>query len=133
MFDSREYEWADITIMLGGRDLTKIRAIKYKEAREKEAVYAKGNKPVAIQGGNFAYTGEIAVLQSEYIALKKAGKGSLLGLSLDGVVCYGDPSDGNAIETDKLFGIQFTEAEYDWAQGDKFKEMKLPIIFLDLK
>lgn len=133
MFDSREYEWSDITIILGGRDLTKIRAIKYKEAREKEAVYAKGSKPVAIQGGNIAYTGEIALLQSEYLALKKAGKGSLLGLSLDGVVCYGDPSAGNAIETDKLFGIQFTEAEYDWAQGDKFKEMKLPILFLDLK
>lgn len=133
MFDSREYEWAAITVMLGGRDLTKIRAIKYKEAREKEPLYAKGRKPIAIQSGNDAYDGEIALLQSEYEALKTAGGGSIMGLSLDSVVCYGNPSDGNAIQTDKLFGIQFTEAEKDWTQGDKFKEIKLPFIFLDLK
>lgn len=133
MFNSREYEWADITIILGGRDLTKIRAVKYKEAREKELVYAKGRKPFGIQSGNDAYDGEIALLQSEYEALKKAGGGSIMGLSLDAVVCYGNPAEGNAIETDKLFGIQFTEAEKDWTQGDKFKEIKLPILFLDLK
>ena len=133
MFNSREYEWADITIILGGRDLTKIRAVKYKASREKEAVYGKGRKPIAIQSGNDAYDGEFALLQSEYEALKTAGGGSIMGLSLDAVVCYGNPSDGNAIQTDKLFGIQFTEAEKDWAQGDKFKEIKLPILFLDLK
>ncbi len=133
MFNSREYEWADITIILGGRDLTKIRAVKYKESVEKEVLRAKGRKGHSIQTGNEDYSGELALLQSEYIVLKNAGGGSIMGLSLDAVVCYGNPSDGNAIQTDKLYGIQFTEAEYDWTQGDKFKEIKLPFIFLDLK
>lgn len=133
MFDSREYEWADITIILGGRDLRKIRGIKYKESLEKELLYAKGRKPIAVQRGNIAYEGELTMLQSEYEAIKKAGGGSVLTLSLDATVTYGNPTEGNAIQTDKLFGIQFTEAEKDWAQGDKFKEIKLPIVFLALK
>lgn len=133
MFNSKEYEWSDITVMLGSRDLTKIRGVKYKESREKEAIYAKGKKPIAIQSGNNTYDGEITILQSEYEELRKLGNGSLLGLSFDAVVCYGNPSNGGEIITDKLIGVEFTETEKDWAQGDKFKEIKLPIIFLDLK
>lgn len=44
-FDSREYEWADITVILAGRDVTGLRGIKYSEKQEKEAIYAKGCEP----------------------------------------------------------------------------------------
>lgn len=133
MFDSREYEWADITMILGGRDLTKIRGLRYKQSLEKEAIHAKGRKPIAIQRGNETNEGEITLLQSEYEALKMAGNGSVLGLSLDAVVCYGNPSEGSALTTVKLFGIQFTEAELNWSQGDKFKEVTLPFICLEIQ
>ena len=59
MFNSREYEWADITVVLGGRDITGLRSIRYKESQEKEAVYGKGNRPQAIQKGNKSYEGSI--------------------------------------------------------------------------
>lgn len=132
-FNSREYEWADITLVLGGRDLTRIRAVKYTEKTEKEALYAKGRNPVAIQTGNASYEGEIGLLQSEVAALEDAGNGSLMGLSLDAVVSYGNPSTGNAMRTDRISGIQFTEAAKEMKQGDKFMEITLPFIALGIK
>jgi hypothetical protein len=131
-FNSREYEWADVTLILGGVDITGIRSIKYTEKAEKEAVYAKGRFPHSIQKGNVAFEGEISVLQSEYEALVASSGGkSILGLSLDAEISYGNPPD--AIITDRIIGLQFTEAGKDTKQGDKFIEIKLPFIALRLE
>ena len=64
MFNSREYEWSDVTVVLAGRDVTGIRGISYSPAQEKEALYAKGNKPHSIQRGNKSYSGSVRLLQS---------------------------------------------------------------------
>jgi len=133
MFDSREYEWADLTLILGGTDITGIRAIKYTEKIEREPIYGKGRHPHSIQSGNIAYEGEIAMLQSSYEALVKAGKGSVLSLSLDGLFAYGNPSAGDALIQDRASGIRFTEAGKDIKQGDKMQEIKLPFICLNIK
>ncbi|MDB4157971.1 hypothetical protein N9609_00620 [bacterium] len=132
-FNSRQYEWADLTLILGGRDISGIRAVKYTEKIEREAVYAKGREPHSIQSGNIAYEGEIMILQSDYEALVKAGKGSVLSLNLDGLFAYGNPSNGDAITTDRATGIRFTEAGKDLKQGDKFQEIALPFICLNIK
>jgi hypothetical protein len=132
-FNSREYEWGDFTLILGGRDLTGIRGIKYTEKVEREAVYAKGRDAHSIQTGNSAVEGEISVLQSEYEALVIAGGGSIMGLSVDALASYGNPSTGDSIITDKVVGIRFTEFSKEFKQGDKFMEMKLPFIALRVK
>lgn len=132
-FNSREYEWGDFTLILGGRDLTGIRGIKYTEKVEREALYAKGRDAHSIQTGNSAIEGEISVLQSEYEALVIAGGGSIMGLSLDALASYGNPSTGDTIITDKVVGIRFTEFSKELKQGDKFMEMKLPFIALRVK
>jgi hypothetical protein len=131
-FNSREYEWADITLILGGADITGIRSIKYMEKAEKEALYAKGRFPHSIQTGNVAFEGEISLLQSEYEALVESSVNkSVLGLSLDAEISYGNPPD--AIVTDRMIALQFTEAGKDSKQGDKFLEIKLPFIALRLE
>ncbi|AUS04487.1 hypothetical protein [Pseudotamlana carrageenivorans] len=132
-FNSRQYEWADLTLILGGQDITGIRAVKYTEKIEREPLYAKGRYPHAIQSGNIAFEGEITLLQSDYEALVRAGNGSVLSLSLDGLFAYGNPSAGDAIQTDRAIGIRFTEAAKELNQGDKFMEITLPFIFLKLK
>ena len=133
-FDSREYEWSDITLILGGKDITGIRGIKYSEKQEKEPVYGKGAKPHSVQKGNISYEGAITVLQSELETLRANAKNrSILNLNLDAIVAYGDPSKGDAMVTDILKGVQFTEAPHESKQGDKFMEVALPIIFLDIK
>ncbi|MGV8814745.1 MAG: hypothetical protein ACOH2D_11615 [Gelidibacter sp.] len=132
-FNSRQYEWADLTLLLGGQDITGIRSVKYSEKIEREAIYAKGRYPVAIQSGNVAYEGEISMLQSDYEALVKAGKGSVLSLSLDGLFAYGNPSAGDMLVTDRAMGIRFTEAAKELKQGDKFMEVTLPFVCLKIK
>lgn len=131
MFNSREYEWADLTLLLGGKDLTGIRGIKYTIKQEKEVVYGKGNMPIAIQKGNKSIEGEITVLQSELETMRlQSGTKSILDLQLDGVVCYGNPANGDVLVTDVVQGIQFTEEPKELKQGDKFMEITLPFIAL---
>lgn len=133
MFNSRQYEWADLTLVLGGKDITGIRGVKYSEKAEKEALFAKGRYAHSIQTGNVAVEGEITLLQSEYEALVIAGGGSVLGLSLDGVFGYGNPANGDTPIFDRVLGISFTEAAKELKQGDKFMEITLPFVALSVK
>lgn len=130
MFNSKQYEYADITLELGGRVVTGARGVKYSSKQEKELVYAKGNEPQHIQRGNLSYEGEITVLQSELETLRALGKGSVLSLRLDAVVVYGNPSNGDVAVTDKIRGLEFTEDAKEMKQGDKFMEVTLPFIAL---
>ena len=133
MFNSRQYEWADITVFAGGRDITGIRSIKYSTKQEKELLHGKGNNPLSIQKGNKTNEGEIGLLQSELEALEVAAGGSILDLELNVVVTYGNPSKGDAVKTDRLIGVQFTEDPRELKQGDKFKEITVPFLFLEKK
>lgn len=131
-FNSREYEWADMSLILGGGDMVEIRKINYKESIEREAVYAKGRRPFSIQSGNVSFEGEITLLQSGYEKLVLAGGGSVLNLNLQGIVAYGNPERGDVIRTKTLIGIQFTEAENEMNQNDKFMEVTLPFVCLSI-
>lgn len=133
MFDSRQYEFADLTLELGGRTVTGFRGIKYSSKQEKELVYGKGNEPLHIQKGNKSYEGEITLLQSELETLRQAGSGSVLNLRLDAVVAYGNPSNGDTLITDKIRGLEFTEDAKEMKQGDKFMEVSLPFICLKIE
>lgn len=129
-FNSRQYEWGDLTLVLGGRDVTGIRGVKYTVKGEKEALFAKGRHAHSIQTGNVTVEGEITVLQSELIALEKSGNGSILGLNLDAVVAFGNPSLGDTMVTDRIVGVSFTEAPKELKQGDKNMEITIPFIAL---
>lgn len=138
VINGRQYEWADISLLLGGRDVVGARGIKYGEKQETEAIYGKGNQPLSIQRGNRSYEGEITLLQSELetllvLAKQQTGRSSLLGLNLNAVVCYGNPLKGDVMITDRLYGIHFTEVEKAMSQGDKNMEITLPFVALDIE
>lgn len=133
MFNSREYEWADISLIVAGRPVTGIRAVKYTKSQEKEALYAKGNLPHSIQHGNKSYAGSISLLQSELEALELSAGGDALDASFDIMVAYGNPLKGDVIQTDLIKGAELTEIPKGMSQGDKFAEIELPFIALDIK
>lgn len=138
IINGRQYEWADISLILGGRDVVGLLGIKYKEKQEKELMYGKGNQPLSIQKGNRSYEGEVVISQSELetlklLARKQTGRSSILGLNLNAVVCYGNPLHGDAMITDRIYGIQFTEEEKGMSQGDKKMEITLPYICTDIQ
>jgi hypothetical protein len=131
--NTREYEWSDVSVIVAGRPVTGLRGVKYGVKQEKELIYAKGNKPHAIQRGNIDYSGEITLLQSEYEALKTAANGEVTNITFDIVVSVGNPSRGDVITIEILIGCEFTEDNTEWKQGDKFQEKVLPFIFIDKK
>ena len=130
--DTREYEWADVSVVLAGRDVTGIRGVSYNSDQEKEALYAKGNKPHGIQRGNKSYTGSIRLLQSEYEALNAAAGGDALDVSFNIIVSYGNPSKGDIIKTDLLVGAEIPSKPKSLNQNDKFMEIELPLVMLDV-
>ncbi|MDN3671693.1 hypothetical protein QWY99_01255 [Flavobacterium branchiarum] len=133
MFDTREYEWADITVIFGGVDLLTIRAVKCKKKREKEPIYAKGREPFAMQSGNSSYEGELELLKSGYDALEDAAGGNILDIKVDMLISYGNPSSGDVMRTKRISGVSITEAEEAAKQGDKFMPVTLPFLALGMK
>lgn len=133
MFDTREYEFADITCLAGGVDITGLRGIKITAKQEKEAVYGKGNKPRSIQKKNKSYEIELTALQSSVETIAASTKtGSVLDVQLDFIVSFGNPSKGDVLMTKFVRGVQFTEEPMEFKQGDAFAEITLPGIALDV-
>jgi len=132
MFDTREYEWADVTVVMAGRDVTGIRGVSYNADQEKEALYAKGNKPHGIQHGNKSYAGYVRILQSELEALTAAAGGDVLDARFDIIVAYGNPSRGDIVKTDLIRSAEITSVPKGLNQNDKFMEIELPLVALDI-
>ncbi|MBS1689506.1 MAG: hypothetical protein JSS96_12335 [Bacteroidetes bacterium] len=134
-FNSKECEWADMEVTLAGAPVTKIRGIKYKAAKDKEALYAEGDQPLAIQSGNRSYEGQIKILKGSlddlHTAALSVGVQDVLDLEFDVVVTY-KPKGNRLIQQDVLVGVQVKEFELGWDQGAKHMEITLPIIFLRL-
>lgn len=128
--NTREYEYADVTVLIAGKVITGLRGVKWGKKQEKELLHAKGNKPHSIQRGNITYDGEITLLESEYEALRIAGGGDILDISFDMVVALGNPAKGEPMKTATIYGAEFTEDVSEWKQGDKFQEKRLPFIYL---
>lgn len=134
-FNSSEYSYADVSVVMLGRPLGGLRGIKYKKSQEKEVLYAAGTEPRAILRGNKAYEGEVTVLQSELEAmLRAAGKGrditDLRGLDI--VVVYA-PENGLPLVTDIIKNAEFKDFEKGMKQGDKFAEVALPFVALGIQ
>ena len=44
VFNSREYAWVDVNVVMLGREVVGLRGIEYKSKRQKEALFASGRK-----------------------------------------------------------------------------------------
>jgi len=136
--NGREYEWADISLVVGGIPMVGFRKVSYKQSREKEQLFAKGRKAHSIQAGNESVTGSLSFTQSQLEALELATGGNLLDAKVDIVVSYGAEMNASSvasavISTDVIVGAEFTEYEKGMSQGDKFMEIEMPFLALDIK
>lgn len=133
---NKEVEWVDLAIMVGGSVLTKFQGIKYKPAKDKQALMADGDKPIGIQSGNRSYSGELKLLKGPVDILNAAavaaGGDDLLDLEVDIVVTW-KKRGIRPLNIDTLIGVQFTEYEKGMEQGAKSMPISLPFIYLDQK
>ena len=134
-FDSKDCEWADMTVVVAGAPLTKIRGIRYKASKEKQLLHAAGDEPVSIQSGNRMYEGHIRVLKGALDDLNRAaqaaGGDDILDMQFDIVVAY-KARGARMLQTDTLVGVEVKDFEVGWDQGAKNMDITLPIVFLKL-
>lgn len=134
-FNSKEFAWVDVNVVLLGRPVSGLRGIEYKSKRTKEALYATGRKARGIQMGRKEYEGTITVLQSELIAMnaaaKQAGYDDITDLEFDIIVSY--ISESGVVQTDKVIGASVTEAPNSIKEGDLYSEHALPFIACDVE
>ncbi len=134
-FDSKDCEWADMTVVVAGAPLTKIRGIRYKASKEKQLLHAAGDEPVSIQSGNRSYEGHIRVLKGALDDLNRAaqaaGGDDILDMQFDIVVAY-KARGARMLQTDTLVGVEVKDFEVGWDQGAKNMDITLPIVFLKL-
>lgn len=135
MFDTDQYAWVDVKIVMLGRPITGIIGFRYKVSRTKTNIYAAGSKPVARTRGNKEYEGELVMLQSELESLQKGlkkGQDITDMKPFDVVYAYA-PEDSTDIVTDIAKAVEFLEVEKGMAQNDPNMEVTLPVIIGDIQ
>ncbi len=134
-FDSKDCEWSDMTVMVAGATLTKIRGLKYKASKEKKLLHAAGDEPISIQSGNRTYEGQIKVLKGALDDMNRAslaaGGDDILDLQFDIVITY-KPKGARILQTDVLVGVEVKDFEKGWEQGATSMDITLPIVFMRL-
>lgn len=134
-FNSNEYAWIDVNVVMLGREVVGLRGIEYKVKRQKEVLYASGKKGRGVQKGKKEYEGTITLTQSELIALDRAaqakGYEDITDFDFDVVISY-IPED-KIVTTDKVIGVSITEIPRSMKEGDLQMEIALPFIALDVK
>lgn len=135
-FDSKECEWADMSIFFAGAPLVKVTGIRYKASKVKNPYYGAGDGPLFMQSGNRAYEGQMTVykgaLDNMNAAAVAAGGVDVLDMKFDIVVTY-KPAAGRPLQTDTLIGVEIKEYEKGWDQGAETMPITLPMGFLGLK
>jgi hypothetical protein len=131
---ANQFNYRDVTIYLLGKKLTGAQGVKYSVKVEKEALYGRGNKAMSIQTGNESVEGELKILQMELELLIAAVKlkdplAKITDFSFDLVVVY---QQGLKAITDVIQGVEFSEYEKGLEQGDKFMEISLKFLALDV-
>ena len=134
-FNTKQYAWSDVRVVLLGRELTGIQGISYGVDRDKEAVYGRGSDPLSIQSGNKSYDGKITLLQSELEALEAAVQAvnpayDLTDVAFDIVVSYGN---GATSTTDIVLSAEISKYEKGLEQEDKFMKVDLDFMALGIK
>lgn len=134
-FNSSEYTYCDLEVVLLGRPVIGLRGIEYGSKKAKEVLFGAGRKGRGIQHGKREYEGTLTVLQSELTALdraaKEAGREDCLDLDFDIIVTYISP--GGVVSVDRVVGASITEAKKGLKEGDMNMEIALPFIALDVK
>jgi len=135
-FNSKQYDWSNVEVWLLGKKITGIRGVSYTIAKEKEAIYGAGSLPQGIGHGNKSFEGELTLLQSEVEALTakalEVGGDDITDLNGVNIIVMYAPKSG--VKTiDVIEHAEFNSLQKGMNQNDKFAEISLPFIALNIK
>lgn len=134
-FNSKEVEWTDMSVAIGGKNLAKIRGLQYKVSQDKELLYAAGSEPISTQSGNKSYEGQMKLLKGALDDLNRAARiatnsltGNVTDIQFDLIVNF-RAAGSRVVQTDTLKGVSIKEFEKGMEQGAKYMEVTLPFLF----
>lgn len=132
LIDTRLYSWAECEIRLNGQFLIGVVGVRWDDQQEKEYVFGKGNSPLAIKNGNERIEGSITLLQSD---LERIQDMAPLGkvtkfIGIDLQVAFANAS--GMVVRYSIIGVDFTGAPMDIKQNDKFMQVELPFMALQV-
>ena len=132
-FNSKEYDWADVEIAIGGKILTRAVSVEYTEKQESKKQRGKGRKPFHIAGGNIDVSGKIEMYQSEFdTLLALTGNKGVAGFrDLTITVAFANADGG--LSTRAIIGGLVTEIGEAVKQEDMEIIVPLPFEALDIK
>lgn len=129
-FDSKQYSWSDVTVVVGGRIITGCQSVEYTIKQEKSILRGRGNAGHRILRGNKDNEGKLEVWQSEYEAMvRDAPDKDIFKLEFNVSTAY-VPEDGGQTVTDICQTCEVTEVKKGIKQGDGNMIIELPFIFL---
>ncbi|HLZ87667.1 MAG TPA: hypothetical protein VKQ52_10515 [Puia sp.] len=135
-FNSSEYAWSDLQVVLNGKVITGIRGIKHSMEQDLEEVYGAGVQPLAIQEGNMKYEGEITLLKMEAddleTAVLAAGYPSVLKAKGLSIVVHFENDEGY-VNTKIVSKLKISKWEESMKQNDKFMEIAVPFKALSIQ
>lgn len=132
-FDSKQYSWSDVSVVVGGRIITGCQSVEYTKKQAKSILKGRGNKGHRILRGDVECDGTIEVWQSELEAMTRDAPGKdVLKLEFDLTISY-VPEDGGQTVTDICKTCEITEVKKAIKTGDGNMVVPLPFIFLDVK
>ena len=134
-FNSVEYAWKDIEVVLLGRPLVRILEVEYTVETEQKVLYGRGKKGLGIQSMNESVSGSITIGQSELEAMtakvnEVAPGAKLTDFVLDLNIGY---LAGTDIIRDRVVSLKFSQIPKSMKQGDADMEVKLPFQALDIE
>jgi len=71
MINGQTYDWESVSATIAGKILDGIKEISYDEEQELEAVYGRGNKPIAYGKGKYKASGKMTLLKPEFDMFEK--------------------------------------------------------------
>lgn len=133
MVNGKAFDWGDITITLV--PLTAVvysaKEISFEESLEAEAIYGRGRNPVGYGVGNWAASGKLSMLKSEFEAMALISPSGILNMDPRYTIInvfYGNLVEStHPVTSCTLTGIRFTKISDSASQGDK--ELKVDLEF----
>jgi hypothetical protein len=128
IINSERFSANDAYVYMYGRQLIGCTRINYTEKQSIAKSYVVGTKnPVGSNASKQDFSGEMELLSDEYFALKRAGKGSLLGLP-PGDIVITMMRPGVPAVTETIKSVRFSEAGVQ-IQGGEPDQLKYKLSF----
>jgi hypothetical protein len=131
-FNSEEFGFVDLTVIMLGRSVLGLRGLRFKVSQQKKNVRGAGRKPIARWRGAVEYEGSVTVLLSELIAMMQsqgvASSIGVVGIKPFDIVAAFAAQAGDTVTTFNLTYVEFMEYEVNVNQSDEEIEIELPII-----